>query len=486
MTDEREALFDAMDWVLDRFETEDDVAYAEVGGVYQEKTDAVVTHEGPRERNSFTETGVWFRVFAQGAADYRYTTSLDEESLADEADRAIRAGEALAQEEPGRFDAVTLHRAAHGGWADERIDAVDVDEKVAAVEDGLAEADDLDLDRAWVNYTDAHLEEAVGTTTGSTVRTTLDRAEVTCVLTLADGPKVRRHAGATTGARFLDELPTVFADAAAAARALDRSEVVDAPTGERTVVLSPRAAGQLFHLVSHYLEADAGYMGLSPYAVGDRIGPADLSIEDGVRAGSWAARAYDAEARPTAPTRLVEDGRIERLLHDTTTAAEAERHPAGSVVPSLGRNQPPRIHARHLEVAAGDADRETLLAGADVYVERFDRPWLRDEFERVQRAGVFPPSVQYAKDLDRKMGDRPAVGCADLPLAEAYRVEDGECAGRVEGASLAYEPTVLHDVSAFGAARGTVTGTCDKHKSRLPFVVTAPAIRLEAPLEPQD
>lgn len=483
MTDDREAVLDAMDWLLDRFEDDDAVAYAEVGGVYKEKTDAVVTGDGPRETVAFTETGVWLRVFAEGAADYRYTTSLDEESLADEADRAVRSGKVLAQSEPGRFDAHTTHRALHEGWAAEPIDAVDLDEKVAAVEDGLAAADDVDLDRAWVNYGDAHVEESVGTTTGSTVRTTLDRANVTCSLSIADGPKVRRHAGSTEGAAFLDDLPAVFEAAAADARSLAAAATVDAPTGETTLALSPRAAGQLFHFVSHYLEADTNYMGMSPYSVGDRIGPETLAIEDTVHAGSWAARAYDAELRPTTPTQLVAGGRIERQLHNTTSAAEEAAFPAGNAVPSLGHQQPPRIHARHLDVAPGETTRADLRAGADVYVERFGQPWFRDEFERVQRSGVFPPSVLYARDIDRKTEERPDCGSAEFPIAEAYRLEDGERAGRVDGISLDYEPAVLRSISALGAARGTVTGVCEKHKSQLPFAVTAPGVRLRATVE---
>lgn len=483
MNDEREALFDSMDWLLDRFDDDDAVAYAEVGSIYQEKTDVVVTHDGPRETNSFIEAGVWFRIFADGTADYRYTTSLDEESLEDEAERAIRGGEVLAQDEPGRFDAYTIHQAAHKGWAREAINTVSLDAKVAAVEDGLTSADDLDLRRVWANYADAHLEESVSTTTGSTIQTTLDRATVTCILTLKDGPKVRRHAGSTNGTAFLDGLPEVFADAAADARSLASADEIDTPIGETTVVLSPRAAGQLFHFVSHYLEADTNYMGMSPYAVGDRIGPNNLSIEDTVHAGSWAARAYDAELRPTTPIQLVENGRIERLLHNTTSAADAEVFPTGNAVPSRGRNQPPRIHARHLEVAPGNARRAELRADATVYVERFGQPWFRDEFERVQRSGVFPPSVLYAKDIDRKVEARAGFGCADFPLAEAYRLDDGERVGRVEGVSLAYDPDVLCSISALGGACRTVTGTCEKHKSQLPFAVTAPGIRLQATLE---
>ncbi|WP_224450611.1 metallopeptidase TldD-related protein [Haloprofundus salilacus] len=474
----------AMEWLLDRFEDDDDVAYAEVGAVSQAKTDLVVTNDGPRDELAFDETGVWCRVFADGAADYRYTTSLDEEALADMADRAVRGGKFLAQTDPARFDQFTAHRAVHGGWATGRIDDVSLETKRSTVEAGLAAADDLDLDldRQWVNYADAHVEESTATTTGSTVRTTLDRASVTFSLSVRDGPTVRRHAGSTRGAAFLDELPDVFEDAAADARALSRADVTDAPTGETTVVLSPQAAGQLFAFVSRYLEADTCEMGLSPYSVGDELGSESLSIADTVRAGSWAARGYDAELRPTTPVQLVDDGTVTRHLHNTATGAEADAFPAGNAVHSLGFGQAPRIHARHLEVEPGDTTRAALREGADVLVERFDEPWLRNEFERVQRPGVMPASALYARDIERKIDERSDRGCAEFPVAEGYRLRDDERVGRVEGVSLSYNPVTLRGVMAVGGVRDTVTGVDEKHKSQIPYAVTAPGVRLRATL----
>jgi TldD protein len=483
MSAEFEESLDAMDWLLDRFEDDERVAYAEVGAIDQVKTDAVVTDDGPRETVSFDETGVCFRTFVEGAADYRYTSRLDEESLSDAADRAVRAGEFLAQDEPARYDRYTTHRGVHGGWASGGLDAVDLETKVGTVEDALAAADDLDLDRQWVNYRDAHIDASLATTTGSTVRTTLDRASVRLILSLADGPTVDRHAGSTRGAAFLDELPAVFEAAVDDAEALSAADEATAPTGEATVVLSPRAAGQLFHLVSRYFEADVDFMGLSPFSVGDEIGPPELDIEDTIHAGSWAALGYDAELRPTTPVNLVEDGVVTGLLHNTVSAAEEETYPRGNAVPSLGFEQPPRIHPRHVEVAPGEATRADLRAGADVLVERFDGPRLRDEFERVQRSGSMPASVLYAKHLERKTEERPDRGRAELPVAEGYLLEGGERAGRVAGVSLAFEPSTLHDVTEIGAARGTVTGVSEKHKSRLPYAVTAPGIRLEGTLE---
>ncbi|SFR70166.1 metallopeptidase TldD-related protein [Halogeometricum limi] len=485
MTESEEPI-EAMEWLLDRFEDDETVAYAEVGAVAQTKTDLVVTHEGPRDELEFDETGVWFRVFADGAADYRYTTSLGEEALEDEADRAVRGGEFLAQDEPARFDQFTLHQAVHEGWAADRIDAVSLETKRDLLDESLAIADGVGLDRAWVNYADAHIDSVLGTTTGSTVKTTLDRASLTAVLSLTDGPDVRRHAGSTTGAAFLDEIPDVFASATEDAHALTDAEPADAPTGEVTVALSPRAAGQLFAFAARYLETDTGYMGLSPYDVGDELAADSISIADTVQAGSWAAAGYDAELRPTTPVQLVDDGVVTRRLHNTASAAEEGAFPAGNAVHSLGFDQPPRIHARHLDVAPGDAMPATLTADADVLVERFDEPWLRDEFERVQRSGVMPASILYARDIDRKTVDRPDCGCASFPVVEGYRLRDGERVGRVDGVSLTYDPTTLRDVTAVGAVRETLTGVDEKHKSRVPYAVTAPGVRLDATLSAQE
>ncbi len=476
----------AMEWLLNRFEDDDDVAYAEVGAVSQTKTDIVVTEEGPRDELEFDETGVWCRVFANGAADYRYTTNLNEETLADVADRAVRAGQFLAQADPARFDQFTTHRAVHDGWATNRIDKVSLETKRSTIEESLMAAADIDLERQWVNYADAHIEETAATTTGSTVRTTLDRASAAFTLAVRDGPTIQRHTGSTRGAAFLDELPDVFESAATDARTLTRTETADVPTGETTVVLSPQAAGQLFAFVSRYLEADTIEMGLSPYDSGDELGPESLSIEDTVHAGSWAARGYDAELRPTTPVQLVRNGTITRRLHNTATGAEADVSPAGNAVHSLNFGQPPRIHARHLEVAPGDTSRAALRDGADVLVERFDEPWLRDEFERVQRSGVMPASALYARDIDRKVDDRADRGYAEFPIAEGYRLRNGERAGRTESLSLTYDPSTLRKVTDIGNLRGTVTGVDEKHKSQIPYAVTAPGVRLRTRLRTQE
>jgi TldD protein len=482
MSDPRTEVLDAIDRALDRLEANDDVAYAEVGGVYQEKSDAVVTEDGVRNSLSFPETGLWLRVFANGAADYRYTTTLTDEALDDEIDRAVRGGKYLAQETPARVDTESIHRGVHDGWATAGVHEWNLDEKLdrltAAFEDAT---DGVELERARLNYTDAHVEQSVVTTTGSSVRTVLDRAAVRTVVQPVDAPKIQRHYGTTRGLGFFDGLGDHFADVAESAARM-RAADVTTPVGEYDVVLAPRAAGQLLAFVSRYLERDVAYQGLSPYEVGQRIATGGLTIEDAVHAGSWAAVAYDAECRPTHPVTLVQDGTVENFLHNTVSAAAEDVVPSGNAVPSVGFDSPPRIHARHLDVASGDRTTDNLESNAAVYVADFGEPWHDEEFERVQRAGVMPPSVQYAKTVDEKTIDFDDVGCARLPVAEGYRLENGERTRRLDGVALAYEPSTLERIAGIGRERTTITGVDEKHKSHLPYAVTAPALALRASL----
>lgn len=478
---------DAMDWLLDRFATDDAVAYAEVGALDRTKTDLVITHRGPRDAISFPQTGVFCRVYADGAADYRFTQTLTESALSDIAERAIRSGTHLAQDVPDQFDPHTRHQATHPGWSVEPLDAISTDRKQEVLQNALTATERLSTDREWVNYTDEHVDLAVGTTTGSTVRTTLDRASVECSFTLTAGPTVRRHAGSTRGAPFLDRLPDVIDDAVIAGTELATAQPIAPPTGTQQVVLSPQASGQMLLFLTRYLEADTMAMGLSPYTVGDRIAPALLTMDDTIVPGSWAARGYDAELRSTRPIRLIEDGTIMTALHSTSSAAEADTTPAGTVIPSIGFEQPPRIHARHLDVQAGTTTQEDLVADAALVIERFGDPYPVDELERTHRTSHMPASVMYAENVDRLTESRSAVGQAQLPIAEGYRLgEDGTRTGRIDAGLVDFQPEDLQTIDGMGQYRATTTATAEKHKSKLPVAATAPALRFQTTIAAED
>ncbi|WP_233274770.1 metallopeptidase TldD-related protein [Haladaptatus cibarius] len=502
------------EWVLSRLDSEEDVAYAEVGCVGRETTDGSVTPEKIRSATDLSQVGVWWRLFAEGSADYRFTTAFEEDHLNNLIERSIRSATVLDQRLPASYDRGTIHQAVHPGWAvGGSLSDFDAEEKLERVKTAFSESvGELALDRATASYRDNRIHGVVLTTTDTTVRTTLERASVTVFFDPTDAPKHQRHFGSTAGASFLDSLSGRFEEFATDVREVvewgsraensdsgaadsmddDSSTAADsiaiesaAEFGDDTeIVFGPRASAELFHHLSHYLEIDCVYFGSSPFSVGDRIGPDNLTIEDAVCAGSWSGLAYDGEGRPTSPVTLVSDGIVRNQLHDMVSAIEEEATPAGSVVPSIGYERPPRIHSRHLDVAAGDASESSLLDGADLFVQSVEPPRIENEATRTKRASSMPPSVLYAKNIADATPQEFENEATDQRIAFPIRIgnaiADGEREGLKTDGTVVASLADVRSISDMGVERETVTGTCSKHRSMLPYAVTAPAIRFTA------
>ncbi|MFH5797969.1 metallopeptidase TldD-related protein [Haladaptatus sp. CMAA 1911] len=484
---------DAAEWVLSRFDADEDVAVAEVGYVDRRQTTGSVTPTEVRSADDLSHAGVRWRVFVEGSADYRFTTSLSKSHLDDLMERSIRSARVLDQRLPAKYDPGTVHQAVHPGWTvGGSLNEETANEKLAAVQSAFSDSTDgLALDRATVSYRDERLESVLLTTTGTTVRTSLERASVESVMVPVDAEKVQRHFGTTTGAAFFDALPAHFDELATVVRQQEGyppfdSDEADVEIGGENVeiVFGPRAAAELFHHFTHYLEMDAAYFGSSPFAVGDRFGPPSLHVEDCVHAGSWAALGYDAEGKPTTPVTLVSNGIVRNQLHDTVSAIEEAAVPRGSVVPSIGHERPPRIHARHLDVDGGTTARESLLDGADVYVESVETPRIENEATRTKRTSSMPPSVLYAKDIaattPSEFADEATNQELTFPVRLGYTIDGSEREGRITGGSVTVSPAELRSITAMGGTRETVTGVCSKHRSMIPYAVTAPPIRFSA------
>jgi len=484
---EVEAVVDAAEFLLSDLMDRDEVAHAEIGGVTADCSDAVVTTEGIRSTTSFTTTGVWWRLFADGAADYRFSASLEEEHLREIIDRSIRSATLLGQEQPARFDPETVHRATHPGWGDGSLADQSVDEAADDIYDALGIAlDGLEVDRARVEYTTRAEQAVILTTTGTTLRTTLERASARGTIAPAAGGKVQGHHGETTGAAFLDSVPEHLDSLAQRARRVAAYEPSSAPEGRNSVVFAPPAAAALVAAFSAYLELDTAYIGSSPFEPGDRFGPAGLTIEDSIRPGSWAACAFDAEGRPAHPTTLVDDGVVNTLAADTAGAAAEETHPSGNVIPSLGWEEPPRIHARHLNVTGGNTSQERLRGEATVAIDRVGPPEFVNEATRTKRESGMPPSTPYAEDIAAQtpsgFDNEATEQQIRFPVQEGYRLEDGERAARLTGADIVLDIADLQAIEAMSATRSTATGTHEKHGSTVPWAATAPGMLITAQL----
>lgn len=482
-----EAVIDAAEFVVSELESYNEVAYAEVGGVARDTRDVVVRRGRSNSATPVESEGVWWRVFTDGVASHRHTNTLEESHLSDLVERTVRSGQLLKQDDPASYDRGSVHRATHPGWgAGARLDELDpdevADELAGALEDAAA-ACDTELSRAKVTYRDAHEESVFITTTGTALQTTTERVWTSSVLT-SESVKVGDDAGGTNGCRFLDGVPRRLSELTDRLDRLAGTEPARVDDGRREVALSPTAAASLFHELSHYLEMDMVYFGSSPFDVGDRLGPDGLTIEDIVRPGSFAARPYDAEGRPTTPTTLVEDGVVANRLHDTATAVDEGGHPAGNVVPPIGHEDPPRIHARHLDVAPGTASLASIREEADLYVERFGTPRFGNEATHTKRTSAMPPSTLYAKQIadhtPSDFDDEPEDQRLELPVEVGYTLDGDVPDRRLEDVRLTLPLADVTEITALSAVRETAAGTCTKHHSTLPWAATAPAVSLPA------
>ncbi|MFW5978462.1 MAG: metallopeptidase TldD-related protein, partial [Halohasta sp.] len=348
------------------------------------------------------------------------------------------------------------------------------------LERAFEELSDRSIDSPSVRHQRRALDISVLTTTGSAVRTVLDRGEVTASAR-TDSGHLRTHVGTTDGG-VLDRADEVVAPLLGTLDRRARLPSEGPPTGDHTVVLGPVAAGQIVHALSQYFEMDERYMGARPFEMGERIAPESLTIRDAVRPGSWAAMAYDAEGRSTQPVTLVDRGVVSSFLHDTTTALEEGTVPAGSTVFPMGFENPPRIAPRHLDVDPGSVGHEELLVGATIYVERLGPAFLGNEATRTKRRSWMPSSTLYGKNTQKHTPDRydESTQSVRFRIADGYRLEDGERAAALSSGRLTVAPQDLDTIDGLGRRRETVTGTSSKHKSMLPFAVTAPTIRLTA------
>lgn len=482
MDSERDPI-DAADSMLAYLEGHADVAHAEVGAVSRRQQRARVDTggRGGKAHDPIETSGVWCRAFVDGAAGYRFTSALDDGTLVDVADRVIRSARTLAQTEPPTYDEATLHRASHGGWGNDR--SFDAERALDRLKRAAERARKCSPERVRLSYQRDRSDLSVLTSTGSAVRTTLDRGSVTVSITPTDGPRLRTHVGTTTGSGVLDRVgPAVASQIGTIGRLNSHRKTDRPPCGRLDVLLGPQAGAYLFHHLSHYAEWDTACSGASAFSPGDRIAPEGLAVHDTIRPGSWAAIAYDTEGRPTHPVTVIEDGVFVSYLHSVGTAVAEGDEPAGNVVAPIGFEHPPRIHARHLTVDPGPDSLDALRADAAVEIHRVGEGRVANEATRAKRSTGTAPSALYAHNVRHHTPDRydETKQSIRFDVREGYLLDGGERVASIGGVTLEVDLMDLHSLWGIGQRTETATGVCSKHRSSLPFAVSAPAIGLSA------
>ncbi len=254
---------------------------------------------------------------------------------------------------------------------------------------------------------------------------------------------------------FLEEAAEPVAEAL-----VERFRCRNAPSPEArptaAVVLGPHAAAVLLHeAVAHALEADTLALTSRPEAAtGVVLGPATLAVlDDPGSAPEPVRRTTDDEGVAVVRRWLLKEGAVQQPLADRFWARESELLMAGAGRRG-SRHHRPGPRSSHLELVAGDAGDDELLAGAD---------------------GGFFVAEAARGSLD------PLTGRFTLEVPCARRIRSATPADPVGAFRLVGSVAdLLGRVAALGAARrSTGAGWCAKDGQKLPVWATAPALRLE-------
>ncbi|MHB8835555.1 MAG: TldD/PmbA family protein [Candidatus Methylomirabilia bacterium] len=242
---------------------------------------------------------------------------------------------------------------------------------------------------------------------------------------------------------------------AAARRAVQMLSARPAPGGRMPVVLSSEAGGTMIHeAVGHGLEADLAQEGFSVYAKkrGRRIaGPLISVVDDPTLCGMRGSYTVDDEGVAAERTLLVDRGVLRTYLFDRLSAAKDGRASNGH-----GRRQ--SYHQRPIPRMSNTM----ILPGTD------DPARILGEVKR----GL----------LVRKMGGgqvNTVNGDFVFEVTEGYRIEGGEVAYPVRGATLVGNgPEVLRTIDRVGTDLGFALGTCGKGGQGVPVSDAQPTLRI--------
>jgi TldD protein len=393
---------------------------------------------------SGAEEGAGVRVLSGGTTYFAHVDGLDPADLeraADEAAAALRGDRAEPQ--PLRAEApspLPVERPPGAVPAARKAELLrELDERARAAGPEIAQAS--------ASYGEARREVAVANSAG--LLSGDDRTRVRIGAQVVARREGRVETGAETlgghrGFELFDGDPAAIA-ASAAGKALILLDAGPAPTGTMPVVVGGGFGGVLFHeMTGHGLEADHVQKGASVYAgkLGEQVAqPLLTAYDDGRMPGEWGSDAIDDEGTPTQKTRVIEDGRLVRYLHDLRSAERESAAPTGNGRRESFRHLPmPRMTNTY--IAPGEAAPDAIIG----------------EVER----GFYAVSFAGGQ-VD------PATGDFVFGVNEGYLIEAGEVTRPCRGATLVGNCLqALAAIDAVGDDFWMKTGICGKGGQKAP------------------
>lgn len=178
-----------------------------------------------------------------------------------------------------------------------------------------------------------------------------------------EGSAMQRDYGWRSARHLSDLISPAEIGVLAGTRAVARLNPGRLPSGSMPVVFDPRVGGTL---IGHLLGGIAGSAiarrasflldkdGAQVFASGIAI------LDDPHRPRALRSRPFDGEGLPTAPSSLVEDGRLTGWLMDSAAARQLGKEPTGHA--SRGGAGAPGVSASNVHIAAGSQTPAELIA----------------------------------------------------------------------------------------------------------------------------
>jgi PmbA protein len=324
--------------------------------------------EGEVERlTSASSTGVGIRVVRDGRLGYAYTADLSEDGLRQCLAEA-RANLDVSTEDPGNVLPAAAPIEPLDGLFDARQVDVSPERKVELALDLEARtraADPKVTKVETASYGDAVVQVAIASSNGVRGSLSLTRAWCYSTALATEDGQSQMGFGLDT-ARSIEDLDIGPVAAEAAERAVRLLGATKPPTRTVPVVFDRMVAPNLIGVLLAGLSAEAVQKHRSLFAdkLGERVGAPGLNlVDDGRLLDGPGATPFDDEGVPTRRNVLLDDGVLQRFLHNTASAAREGASSTGNASRGSFKTTP-GISAHNVFFEPSDKDQAGLLAHA--------------------------------------------------------------------------------------------------------------------------
>ena len=372
--------------------------------------------------------GVGIRIVIDGRQGFAYAGSLEEsaitETLADARDNVRFATfdefAGLAEPDGVEIPILDLHSDALAsfGTAEKVAMAIELERVVMSADPRISGIESAE-------YADSISEAAIASTTGIRTVGSETSAYLATYAMATEGDDTQTGFGFSVG-REPAALDPTRAAVDAAARATRMLGAVQPPSGRLTVVLDPWVTAQFLGILGYTLDGDAVMKGRSLFAdrLGESVGSSLLTlIDDPTDVRSFTATDADGEGLAARRNVLIENGVLQKFVHNAYSARRAGTVSTGNAV--RGFKSTPSVGCHSVSLVPGTSDPAALIAGISDGV-------LVQEVSGLH-SGVNPVSGDFSTG------------------AEGLRIRNGEVAEPVREFTIASTlQKMLRDIQAVG------------------------------------